>query len=937
MEIQLQDRTLGQWMEHWAETTPDKEYLVYSDRDLRFTWKEFNERVDRMAKGMLSIGIKHGTHVGIWATNVPDWLTFLYAAAKIGAVAVTVNTNYKQSELEFLVENADIHTLCITDGVFDGSYVDMVYTMLPELKESQRGYLKSKRFPVLKNVVYIGQEKYRGMYNTPELLLLGENVSDETLVEAKKLVTPHDVVNMQYTSGTTGFPKGVMLTHYNIANNGLLTGEHMKFTADDKLCCCVPLFHCFGVVLASMNVLTHGCTQVMVEKFDPLVVLASIHKERCTALYGVPTMFIAELNHPMFSMFDLTSLRTGIMAGSLCPVELMKQVEEKMFMRVTSVYGLTEASPGMTHSRIDDPAEVRYNTVGRDYEFTEVRVIDPETGEECPVGVQGEMCNRGYNTMKGYYNNPAATAEVIDKDGFLHSGDLGVKDENGNYRITGRIKDMIIRGGENIYPEDIETVLNSHVCIADSIVTEQEPYKVADMSLAEFGRKEIEIAEHEMPGLMALRKKYADQKPLKGARITGSLHMTIQTAVLIETLVALGADVRWASCNIFSTQDHAAAAIAADGVPVFAWKGETLEEYWWCTDMALRFPDGKGPHMIVDDGGDASLLVHMGYRAENDAETINRKGGNHEEQVILDTLNRILAEDNTRWHRTIAEMKGVSEETTTGVHRLYQMMEKGELLVPAINVNDSVTKSKFDNLYGCRESLADGIKRATDVMIAGKVVVVAGYGDVGKGCAHSMRSYGARVLITEIDPICALQAAMEGFEVTTMEEAVKEGNVFVTTTGNCDIITIEHMAQMKDQAIVCNIGHFDNEIQVDKLVNYPNIQHTNIKPQVDKYTFPTGNSIFLLAEGRLVNLGCATGHPSFVMSNSFTNQVLAQMDLWTMPYEVGVYRLPKRLDEEVARLHLERIGVKLSKLTQKQADYIGVPVEGPYKAEHYRY
>ena len=463
------------------------------------------------------------------------------------------------------------------------------------------------------------------------------------------------------------------------------------------------------------------------------------------------------------------------------------------------------------------------------------------------------------------------------------------------------------------------------------------PYKVADMSLAEFGRKEIEIAEHEMPGLMALRQKYAAQKPLKGARITGSLHMTIQTAVLIETLVALGADVRWASCNIFSTQDHAAAAIAATGVPVFAWKGETLEEYWWCTDMALRFPDGKGPQMIVDDGGDASLLVHMGYRAENDAETINRKGSNHEEQVILDTLNSILKEDNQRWHRTIAEMKGVSEETTTGVHRLYQMMEKGELLVPAINVNDSVTKSKFDNLYGCRESLADGIKRATDVMIAGKVVVVAGYGDVGKGCAHSMRSYGARVLVTEIDPICALQAAMEGFEVTTMEEAVKEGNIFVTTTGNCDIITIGHMSQMKDQAIVCNIGHFDNEIQVDNLVNYPNIKHTNIKPQVAKYTFPTGNSIFLLAEGRLVNLGCATGHPSFVMSNSFTNQVLAQMDLWQMAYEVGVYRLPKRLDEEVARLHLERIGVKLSTLSPKQADYIGVPVEGPYKADHYRY
>ena len=463
------------------------------------------------------------------------------------------------------------------------------------------------------------------------------------------------------------------------------------------------------------------------------------------------------------------------------------------------------------------------------------------------------------------------------------------------------------------------------------------PYKVADMSLAEFGRKEIEISEHEMPGLMALRKKYAGEQPLKGARITGSLHMTIQTAVLIETLVALGADVRWASCNIFSTQDHAAAAIAADGVPVFAWKGESLEEYWWCTEMALRFPNGQGPHLIVDDGGDASLLVHKGYHAEEDASTIAHKGSNHEEQCILDTLKRILEEDPQRWHRTIAGMKGVSEETTTGVHRLYQMMERGELLIPAINVNDSVTKSKFDNLYGCRESLADGIKRATDVMIAGKVVVVAGYGDVGKGCSHSMRSYGARVLITEIDPICALQAAMEGFEVTTMEEAVKEGNIFVTTTGNCDIITIEHMEQMKDQAIVCNIGHFDNEIQVDKLVNYPNIRHLNIKPQVDKYTFPDGHSIFLLAEGRLVNLGCATGHASFVMSNSFTNQVLAQMDLWQKPYKVGVYRLPKHLDEEVARLHLERIGVKLSVLTQKQADYIGVPVEGPFKAEHYRY
>ena len=462
-------------------------------------------------------------------------------------------------------------------------------------------------------------------------------------------------------------------------------------------------------------------------------------------------------------------------------------------------------------------------------------------------------------------------------------------------------------------------------------------YKVADISLADFGRKEIDIAEHEMPGLMAIRKKYSHEKPLKGARVMGSLHMTIQTAVLIETLVELGADVRWASCNIFSTQDHAAAAIAAAGIPVYAWKGETLEEYWWCTEMALRFSDGKGPNLIVDDGGDASLLVHWGYKAEDDASTIDRKGGNREEQVILDTLNRILKEDNQRWHRTIADMKGISEETTTGVHRLYQMMDRGELLVPAINVNDSVTKSKFDNLYGCRESLADGIKRATDVMIAGKVVVVLGYGDVGKGCAHSMRSYGARVLVTEIDPICALQAAMEGFEVTTMGDAVKEGNIFVTTTGNRDVVTIEHMAAMKDQAIVCNIGHFDNEIQVDKLVSYPGIEHLNIKPQVDKYTFPAGNSIFILAEGRLVNLGCATGHPSFVMSNSFTNQTLAQIDLWQKDYEVGVYRLPKYLDEEVARLHLGQLGVKLTTLTPEQAEYLGVDAAGPYKPEHYRY
>ena len=462
------------------------------------------------------------------------------------------------------------------------------------------------------------------------------------------------------------------------------------------------------------------------------------------------------------------------------------------------------------------------------------------------------------------------------------------------------------------------------------------PYKVADMSLAEFGRKEIEIAEHEMPGLMALRQKYADQKPLKGARITGSLHMTIQTAVLIETLVALGADVRWASCNIFSTQDHAAAAIAADGVPVFAWKGETLEEYWWCTDMALRFPEGKGPHMIVDDGGDASLLIHMGYRAENDAETINRKGGNHEEQVILDTLNRILQEDNSRWHRTVAEMKGVSEETTTGVHRLYQMMEKGELLVPAINVNDSVTKSKFDNLYGCRESLADGIKRATDVMIAGKIAVVVGYGDVGKGCAQALRALAAQVWVVEVDPICALQAAMEGYRVVTMDWAADKADIFVTATGNYHVITHDQMVRMKNEAIVCNIGHFDAEIDVASMRQY---QWNNIKPQVDEILLPSGNRIILLAEGRLVNLGCATGHPSYVMSSSFANQTLAQIELYTRTehYPVGVYTLPKILDEKVARLQLKRFNAQLSTLTQEQADYIGVPVAGPFKGENYRY
>ncbi len=458
-EYQLFDRTIGGWLEKWANEVPDKEAIVYSDRDLRFTYAQLNRRVDALAKGFIEIGVKRGTHVGMWATNVPDWLTVMYACARIGAVCITVNTNYKQSELEYLCENSDMHTLCVIDGDGYTDYIKMTYEMLPELKTCERGYLKSKRFPKMKNVVYIGQDKYRGMYNIPELLLLGKNTEDEKLEQMKAAVSCHDVVNMQYTSGTTGFPKGVMLTHYNITNNGFLTGEHMKFTSEDKLCCCVPLFHCFGIVLATMNVLTHGCTQVMVEKFDPLVVLASIHKERCTALYGVPTMFIAELNHPMFDMFDLSSLRTGIMAGSLCPVELMKRVQDKMFMRVTSVYGLTEAAPGMTQTRIDQSFEERCETVGYEFEHTEVVVLNPETGEECPVGVQGELCNRGYNTMKGYYNNPQATAEAIDENGFLHSGDLGYKDEKGNFRITGRIKDMIIRGGENIYPREIEEFL----------------------------------------------------------------------------------------------------------------------------------------------------------------------------------------------------------------------------------------------------------------------------------------------------------------------------------------------------------------------------------------------------------------------------------------------------------------------------------------------
>lgn len=472
-----------------------------------------------------------------------------------------------------------------------------------------------------------------------------------------------------------------------------------------------------------------------------------------------------------------------------------------------------------------------------------------------------------------------------------------------------------------------------------TITAKQNDYKVADIGLADWGRKEISIAEHEMPGLMAIRQRYAKEKPLQGVRVSGSLHMTIQTAVLIETLKELGADVRWASCNIFSTQDHAAAAIAQAGIPVFAWKGETLEEYWECTWRALTWPDGKGPQLIVDDGGDATLLIHKGYELEEGSDWVHTPSRSTEEKVIKELLRKIHAENPYHWHEVVREWRGVSEETTTGVHRLYKMMEEGKLLVPAINVNDSCTKSKFDNLYGCRHSLIDGLNRALDVMISGKVAVVCGYGDVGKGCAQSLRGQGARVIITEIDPICALQAAMEGYEVTTVEDTLGRADIYITTTGNCDIITVDHLTRMKDQAVVANIGHFDNEIQIDALNARKDVKRVNIKPQVDKYIMPDGREIFVLAEGRLVNLGCATGHPSFVMSASFSNQTLAQLDLWRNrdTYKPGVYRLPKKLDEEVARLHLEKIGVKLTRLTPAQADYIGVPVDGPYKPEHYRY
>ncbi|MFZ7126716.1 MAG: adenosylhomocysteinase [Desulfobacterales bacterium] len=469
------------------------------------------------------------------------------------------------------------------------------------------------------------------------------------------------------------------------------------------------------------------------------------------------------------------------------------------------------------------------------------------------------------------------------------------------------------------------------------LMNRSEAYKIKDIGLAGFGRREIEMAEKEMPGLVATREKYGPAKPLRGARITGSLHMTIQTAVLIETLTALGADVRWASCNIFSTQDHAAAAIAEAGIPVFAWKGETLEEYWWCTLQALTWPDGKGPHLIVDDGGDATLMVYRGHQIENDPALLDAPTDNKELAIINDLLRAKHAEEPRFWQSVVQEWKGVSEETTTGVHRLYQMHSRGELLVPAINVNDSVTKSKFDNIYGCRESLVDGIKRATDVMIAGKTALVCGYGDVGKGCAEALSGLRAEVWVTEIDPICALQALMAGYRVVTVEDALPRADIYVTATGNRDIITADHMSRMKDSAIVCNIGHFDNEIQVDALNELPGVEKIGIKPQVDRYVFPDGHCIYLLAEGRLVNLGCATGHPSFVMSNSFTNQTLAQIDLWQNDRGIGVHRLDKELDEEVARLHVDQLGGRLTELTADQADYIGVPAAGPFKPEHYRY
>jgi fatty-acyl-CoA synthase len=525
--MELFEKTIGEWLEYWAKETPEREYLVYADRNLRFTWKEYNERVDNMAKGLMAIDVKKGDHVGIFAQNVPDWLTFVYACAKIGAVAVTLNTSCKEHELAFIIENSDMHTLCMTEGDNGNDFIKTIYSLIPELKTSERGRLKSNRFPAMRNVVFIGQEKHRGMFTTAEILLLGSYQNNEEYFQLKKSINCYDVVNMQYTSGTTGFPKGVMLTHHNITNNGFYTGEHMKFTKDDKLCICVPLFHCFGIVLAVMNCLTHGCTQVMVEKFDALITLASVHKERCTALYGVPTMFIAELNHPMFNLFDLTSLRTGIMAGALCPIELMRNVNEKMYMNITSVYGLTETSPGMTQTRVDDSFEVRCTTVGREYEFVEVAVIDPKTGDRCPDGVEGEMCCKGYNVMKGYYKNQEATNQVIDANGFLHSGDLGMRDKNGNYRITGRIKDIIIRGGENISPIEVEDFLYQMPGVKDvqvvaiasprygedvaEFIIKKDGYDVREEDVRDFCKDKI--ARYKIPRYVF----FVDEYPLTGS------------------------------------------------------------------------------------------------------------------------------------------------------------------------------------------------------------------------------------------------------------------------------------------------------------------------------------------------------------------------------------------------------------------------------------
>jgi len=525
--MELFEKTIGEWLEYWAKETPEREYLVYADRNLRFTWKEYNERVDNMAKGLMAIDVKKGDHVGIFAQNVPDWLTFVYACAKIGAVAVTLNTSCKEHELAFIIENSDMHTLCMTEGDNGNDFIKTIYSLIPELKTSERGRLKSNRFPAMRNVVFIGQEKHRGMFTTAEILLLGSYQNNEEYFQLKKTINCYDVVNMQYTSGTTGFPKGVMLTHHNITNNGFYTGEHMKFTKDDKLCICVPLFHCFGIVLAVMNCLTHGCTQVMVEKFDALITLASVHKERCTALYGVPTMFIAELNHPMFNLFDLTSLRTGIMAGALCPIELMRNVNEKMYMNITSVYGLTETSPGMTQTRVDDSFEVRCTTVGREYEFVEVAVIDPKTGDRCPDGMEGEMCCKGYNVMKGYYKNQVATNQVIDANGFLHSGDLGMRDKNGNYRITGRIKDIIIRGGENISPIEVEDFLYQMPGVKDvqvvaiasprygedvaAFIIKKDGYDVREEDVRDFCKDKI--ARYKIPRYVF----FVDEYPLTGS------------------------------------------------------------------------------------------------------------------------------------------------------------------------------------------------------------------------------------------------------------------------------------------------------------------------------------------------------------------------------------------------------------------------------------